>query len=156
MTVTFSDETLATLRVHACATYPDECCGFVVERDGREEVVRVRNIQNELHARDPQQYPRTAAIAYTMDGRELFAVMDRVERGQLALRAIYHSHPEHDAYFSAEDRTQAMGPWDEPSYPQAAQIVMSVRNGAVVATKAFVWDAAKGDFGEAELGVSSR
>ena len=152
MTVTFSAETLAELRVHACETYPDECCGFVVERDGREEVVRVSNIQNELHAKDLHQYPRTAATAYTM-GREQFAIIDGVERGRLILRAIYHSHPEHDAYFSAEDRKQALGPWDEPNYPLAAQLVLSVRDRAVVATKAFAWDEEKREFVEAELVV---
>jgi len=152
MTVTLSAATLEALHAHARATYPDECCGFVVERDGDETAVRVTNIQNELHAKDPQQYPRTAAIAYTM-GAEQFAVIDAVERGQLVLRAIYHSHPEHDAYFSAEDRKQALGPWDEPNYPQAAQIVMSVRNQAVAASKVFVWDAAAAAFVEAELVV---
>jgi len=152
MTVTLSEASLAALHAHARDAYPDECCGFVVERDGSDEVVRVSNIQNELHAKDPHQYPRTAATAYTM-GREQFAVIDGVERGQLVLRAIYHSHPEHDAYFSAEDRKQALGPWDEPNYPEAAQIVLSVRNQAVAAVKVFVWDAAAQDFVTADLVV---
>lgn len=153
MQVSFSEATLAALHAHARDTYPDECCGFVVERDGREEVVRVTNIQDELHARDPHQYPRTARTAYTM-GREQVPVIDAAERGALVLRAIYHSHPEHDAYFSAEDRKQALGPWDEPHYPAAAQIVLSVRNQAVAATRVYVWDAARRDFVEAELVVT--
>lgn len=151
MTVTLSEASLTAMRAHACDTYPDECCGFVVERDGAEEVVRVTNIQNELHARDPQQYPRTAAIAYTM-GREQLAVIDAVERGRLTLRAIYHSHPEHDAYFSAEDRKQAL--WEdskEPYYPEVTQVVLSVRDRAVAAVKAFVWDPATADYVPAEL-----
>ncbi|MCK6554493.1 M67 family metallopeptidase [Candidatus Binatia bacterium] len=151
-TVTLAAGSLDAMRAHARATYPDECCGFVIERLGGEEVVPVTNIQNELHARDPHQYPRTAATAYTM-GREQVAVIDGVERGQLVLRAIYHSHPEHDAYFSAEDRKQAVGPWGEPNYPQAAQIVLSVRGGAVAAVKAFAWDLVAGDYVEADLGV---
>ena len=152
MSFRLSRTTLEAVHAHARETYPDECCGMVVERAGAEEVVRVTNIQNELHAQDPQQFPRTAAIAYTM-GREAAPVLMAAERGELTLRAIYHSHPEHDAYFSAEDRTQAMGGWDEPNYPQAAQIVISVRGGEVRATKTFIWDAAQRDYVETSLVV---
>src|SRR5262245_36685895 len=145
MTFTLSRTSLAAIHAHACEIYPDECCGMIIERNGREEVVRVTNIQNELHAQDPGQFPRTAAIAYTM-GAEAAPVLVRAERGELRLRAIYHSHPEHEAYFSAEDRTQAFGGWDEPNYPDAGQIVMSVRSREVRATKVFVWDAAAQDY----------
>jgi proteasome lid subunit RPN8/RPN11 len=150
MTVTITKASLAALHVHACETYPDECCGMLVERNGREEVVRVTNMQNELHARDPEQFPRTARIAYTM-GSEAVPILIGAERGALTLRAFYHSHPEHDAYFSTEDRKQAMGGWDEPNYPDAAQIVMSVRNRAVQTTKVFGWDTARREFVEFRL-----
>lgn len=138
---------------HACATYPEECCGLVTERDGLQEVVRVTNVQNEMHARDPEQYPRTASTAYLM-GSEAAPVLLRVDRGELRLRAIYHSHPEHDAYFSAEDRRQALGGWDEPTYADAAWIVFSVRDRAVRGQKTFVWDAAAADFVEVRLEVT--
>jgi len=147
-----SRASLAMLQAHGTEAYPDECCGMIIERNGREEVVRVTNIQNELHAKDPEQFPRTARIAYTM-GREAAPILIGAERGELILRAIYHSHPEHDAYFSAEDKKQAMGGWDEPNYPQAAQIVMSVRAGTVRATKAFAWDEAAKDYVEIPLEV---
>ncbi len=152
MSFHLSQTTLNALQAHAREVYPDECCGMVVERASAEQVVRVTNIQNELHAQDPQQFPRTAAIAYTMGG-EAAPVLMAAERGELRLRAIYHSHPDHDAYFSAEDRTQALGGWDEPNYPQAAQIVMSVRGGEVRAAKAFIWDAAQRDYAETPLVV---
>jgi proteasome lid subunit RPN8/RPN11 len=152
MTFTLSTSSLAALDAHARETYPKECCGMIVERDGREEVVRVTNIQDDLHAKDPEQYPRTAAIAYTM-GLESAPILIAAERGELTLRAFYHSHPEHEAYFSAEDKRQAMGGWDEPNYPQAAQIVLSVCGGAVRATKAFAWDESACDFVEVTLHV---
>ena len=152
MTFTLSQTSLAAMQAHACEAYPDECCGMIIERDGREEVVRVTNIQNELHAQDPDQFPRTAAIAYTM-GPEAAPILMRAERGELRLLAIYHSHPEHDAYFSEEDRRQAFGGWDEPNYPQAGQIVMSVRARHVRTTKVFVWEATAHDFVETDLGI---
>ena len=152
MSIRLSQATLDVLHAHAREAYPDECCGMVVERAGAQHVERVTNIQNQLHEQDPQQFPRTAAIAYTM-GREAAPVLMAAERGKLTLRAIYHSHPDHDAYFSAEDRTQAMGGWDEPNYPAAAQIVISVRGGEVRATKAFICDATLRDFIETALVV---
>jgi [CysO sulfur-carrier protein]-S-L-cysteine hydrolase len=152
MTFTLTQAHLDALHAHARETYPDECCGMIIERNGREEVVRVSNIQNAMHERDPEQFPRTAAIAYTM-GPESAPILIAAERGELAVRAFYHSHPDHDSYFSAEDKKQAMGGWDEPSYPHAAQIVMSVRTREVRATKAFVWAETARDFVEVVLHV---
>lgn len=153
MTLTISEASAELLHAHARESYPDECCGMIIERDGREEVVRVSNIQDELHAQDPHQFPRTARLAYTM-GREAFPVLDAVERGRVTLRAFYHSHPDHDAYFSAEDRKQALGGWDEPTYPLARQIVMSVRGGAVATTKAFCWDGGVREYVEIRIEVT--
>ncbi|MFN8641509.1 MAG: Mov34/MPN/PAD-1 family protein [Candidatus Binatia bacterium] len=133
----------------ARARFPDEACGFVVERDGALEVVRVTNVQNQKHAEDPAQFPRTAATAYTM-GAEAVPVLVGHERGTLTIRAIYHSHPQHAAYFSAEDKLQATV-WDEPSYPDATQVVVSVIDGAVRDLKAFRWNAAARDFLEVAL-----
>ena len=153
MTFTLTQANLAALQAHARETYPDECCGMIVERNGCAEVVRVSNVQNALHEQDPEQFPRTAAIAYTM-GPESAAILIAAERGELMLRAFYHSHPDHDAYFSAEDKKQALGGWDEPNYPHAAQVVMSVRAGEVRVTKAFAWDETQRDFVEVILGVT--
>jgi adenylyltransferase/sulfurtransferase len=150
MDVRISKASFDEISAHARETYPDECCGFIVERDGKEEVVRVANVQNEMHGKDPEQFPRTARTAYTM-GADAVPVLLAVDRGSLRLRAFYHSHPEHDAYFSAEDRKQAFGSWDEPSYPDAAQIVISVYDRTVKAAAAFVWDEQARDFVAAEL-----
>ena len=153
--LTISKETLAAVEAHARATYPDECCGMITECGGREEVVQVTNIQDELHAKDPVQFPRTGRMAYNM-GSECAAVLIAAGRGELRLLAFYHSHPDHDAYFSAEDQTQALGGGEEPSYADAAHIVLAVRAGVVGAAKAFAWDAAARDFVEIPLVVASR
>jgi len=139
------------LHAHARATFPEECCGIVIERDGQLAVVRVTNVQNQKHAEHPEQFPRTAEIAYTM-GPEAAPVLVDHDRGRLTIRAIYHSHPQHAAYFSTEDKKQATV-WDEPSYPDAAQIVISVIDGQVRDTKAFRWDDATRDFLEVPLFV---
>lgn len=153
MNVRISRDSFERMTAHARECYPDECCGMVVERGGREQVVRVSNIQNEMHAKDPEQFPRTARTAYTM-GPDAAPVLLAAERGELHLLAFYHSHPEHDAYFSAEDRKQAFGGWEEPTYPQARQIVISVYGGEVKDTAAFAWDSQRRDYVRVPLTVS--
>jgi [CysO sulfur-carrier protein]-S-L-cysteine hydrolase len=143
----------AAMREHAAACYPDEACGMLVERGGALEAVRVTNIQNERHAQDPEHYPRTARIAYSM-GPEAVPILLDAERGKLTLVAFFHSHPEHEAYFSEEDKISALGGWDEPNYPDAGQIVFSVREGQVRYAKAFAWDEAARDFVEVPLLVA--
>lgn len=139
-----------TARARAC--FPDEACGFVVERNGACDVVLVTNIQNQKHAENPEQFPRTAVIAYTM-GPEAAPVLIGHDRGELTIRAIFHSHPQHAAYFSAEDKKQATL-WDEPSYPDAAQIVVSVIDGEVRESKAFRWSEPQRDYVEVPLEVA--
>jgi proteasome lid subunit RPN8/RPN11 len=138
------------MHAHAGEAYPDECCGMVIARDRRVEIVRVTNVQNELHAQDPDRYPRTAATGYTM-GLEAARILISSERGELRLLAIYHSHPQREAYFSEEDCKQALGARGDPIYPQTGYIVMSVRDHEVRATKLFLWNAAARDYVEAQI-----
>lgn len=149
MTAFLTRSLLDAIHADARAGFPNEACGFVVERAGRLEVVRVTNIQDQKHAEHPEQFPRTAATAYTM-GPEAAPILVGHDRGALTIRAIYHSHPQHAAYFSAEDKLQATV-WDEPSYPDATQIVVSVIDGEVRDAKAFRWQEAVRDFVEVPL-----
>lgn len=153
MNLTVTSENLKQMRAHASRAYPKECCGIVVDRGAGLEVVPVSNLQDELHAQDPEQFPRTAETAYTM-GPEAAPLLLAHERGALRLHAFYHSHPKHGAYFSSEDRTQAKGGWDEPMYPDAGQIVLSVFDAEVGALAAFRWDAQQGDYVEVSLAVT--
>jgi proteasome lid subunit RPN8/RPN11 len=131
--------TMDELRRHVIEAYPDECCGVIVRlADGSERVLRIRNIQDEMHAKDPVAYPRTARIAYTGHPQDLRVALELADGPDCALVAFYHSHPDHDSYFSEEDTRQAT-PFGEPSYPDALQIVVSVYDREVRATKAFGW-----------------
>jgi len=136
---TLSRSAMDEIRSHCLEEFPDECCGVLVaERGGRQRVMRVRNIQNEMHAKDPQRYPRTARIAYAGHPGDLRVALEAADTDGSSLVAFYHSHPDHDAYFSAEDTAQAT-PLGEPSYPDAVQIVVSVYGAEVRAIKAFAW-----------------
>lgn len=142
---------LTEITAHAVECFPHECCGFVVRHGDDLAVVRVTNVQNQKHAQDPEHFPRTAETAYTMGPESVPITIDH-DRGRLVIDAIYHSHPQHDAYFSPTDRKQATV-WDEPSYPNAAQIVVSVYDRTVKEVKAFGWVAGKHDFVEIEMTV---
>jgi proteasome lid subunit RPN8/RPN11 len=144
-------ESLEAMTMHALDSYPDECCGVVVGTDAQDEtVVRIRNIQDEMHAADPERYPRTARTAYAGDPADLKAALDVAERPGGSLRAFYHSHPDHAAYFSEEDVRQAT-PFGEPSYPQALQIVISVDEREVRDVKAFAWSDESSTYQPVEL-----
>ncbi|HEY7714401.1 MAG TPA: M67 family metallopeptidase [Candidatus Binatia bacterium] len=135
---------------HARDTFPDECCGVILSTGETDRVHRLENIQNKLHALDPQTYPRTAAIAYAMDPLQLEAVLERAQANGEVLKAFYHSHPDHDAYFSDEDKAFAR-PFGEPTYPDAAQIVISIYNRAVKVIRAFAWSDDKNEFIEVPI-----
>jgi len=135
---------------HARDAFPDECCGVLLSNGSTEQVYRLENIQNKLHALDPETYPRTAVIAYAMDPKELESVIDNAARNGEKLKAFYHSHPEHEAYFSAEDKAFA-SPFGEPTFPNAAQIVVSIYHREVKRMCAFVWSDDKNDFVEVPI-----
>jgi [CysO sulfur-carrier protein]-S-L-cysteine hydrolase len=145
-------ETLDTIDRHAIESYPSECCGAVLAADGEESVRRISNIQDRLHREDPTAYPRDARTAYFMDPKELLAVLKEADDEKKALLAFYHSHPEHAAYFSAEDKARAMA-WDEPAYPDARYLVVSVTRGAVGERLAVAWDPEQRDFKRIDLVV---
>jgi proteasome lid subunit RPN8/RPN11 len=135
--------------------FPHECCGFIIGDAAVEEVRPITNIQNRKHAEDPAAFPRDARTAFLMEPKEHLAVLNEVDRRKLELRAVYHSHPDHDAYFSATDRAQACSfDPDEPDYPDTAYIVMSVRGGKFVRAAAFAWDPAQKEFVETALEVA--
>lgn len=136
-----SKPVLDAMKQHSVEEFPDECCGLLVGKpDGTVEVRRVRNIQNEMHASDPERYPRTAATAYAGHPEDLRDGLLAADEPGHSLVAFYHSHPDHDAYFSDEDVAQAT-PFGEPSYPDAVQIVVSIYDREVRVIKGFAWSA---------------
>ena len=140
-----SAQTIEDISHHARQTFPEECCGVIFSNGATDRAQRLSNIQNKLHALDPLTYPRTAVIAYAMDPKELERAMG--EAAGAKLKAFYHSHPNHDAYFSDEDKAFAC-PFGEPNFPGAAQIVVSIYGGAVRRICAYAWSESANDFVE--------
>lgn len=135
---------LEAIRAQAVEEYPHEACGVVLARGTERRLLRCRNAQNDLHAKDPARYPRDARTAYYIDPRDLLRIGD-LERQGFVVAVIYHSHVDAGAYFSETDRRQALV-GDEPAYPDATYVVTSVLAGRVEASAAFRWSAAQRDF----------
>lgn len=145
-----TEAAFANITDHALETYPEECCGVILSDAAGDEVRPLENIQNLLHAKDPETFPRDARTAYTMDYQVLDALMNEAADRGLRVTAFYHSHPDHDAYFSEEDRAFAT-PFGEPTYPETAQIVISVKQGEVRKVGVYAWNAATEDFMEIQI-----
>ncbi|SVE28473.1 uncharacterized protein METZ01_LOCUS481327 [marine metagenome] len=145
---------LEAIYQQAKAEYPAECCGILTMAAGGgvSTAHRCKNIQDELHAKDPEQYPRDSRIAYFIEPGELFRIVRGAEKEGGAVSGFYHSHIDCEAYFSAEDKERAMA-WDEPAYPAAIYLVVSVYGDDPRGSKAFAWDAAQTDFVEVEIAV---
>ncbi len=143
--LTLTDQALEEISRHARETFPEECCGMIFYNGRTDEVRLCVNIQNKLHALDPETYPRNATIAYAMDFKELESIMHEAEATSSTLKAFYHSHPGHEAYFSEEDKGFAT-PFGEPTYPDCAQVVISIYDRVVREICAFAWVQQEKDF----------
>jgi proteasome lid subunit RPN8/RPN11 len=135
---------------HALQEYPSECCGIVTGTAGDQQVHRCRNRQDELHARDPEQHPRTSREAYDIDRGEMERIFqDAAAKGETVL-AFYHSHIDCGAYFSQMDR-EVQTVFGEPEFPDAVHVVVSVRERAVKEIIGYRWDRAAQDFVPMEI-----
>jgi proteasome lid subunit RPN8/RPN11 len=135
---------LDAIRNQAVEEYPQESCGVIVVRGEERRLLRCRNIQDDLHARDPERNLRTARTAYHIDPQDLLRI-GRLESEGFKVSVIYHSHIDAGAYFSETDRRQALMA-GEPTYPGTTYLVTSVVQGRVEATTAFRWDETRRDF----------
>ena len=139
-------EILKTIFEQAEREYPCECCGMILgSGDNVPKVRPCRNVQDEYHVRDPENFPRTAGTAYFMDPKELLAIQKETRAARLEIRVIYHSHIDAGAYFSEEDKRIAC-PEGEPAYPGVEYLVVSVQKGKIAAANLFRWDPAKKDY----------
>jgi proteasome lid subunit RPN8/RPN11 len=101
----------AAIRAHGTETYPDECCGALIGRDGVvTETLALPNMTEEGPRRRfkvrPQDY-RAAEGRATQLGGELLG--------------FYHSHPDHPAQPSQTDLDYA--------WPFFSYVIVSVREG---------------------------
>jgi proteasome lid subunit RPN8/RPN11 len=117
------DETMRRIRAHGVETYPHECCGALLGRDGqgRREVIDLLPLSNRRGDSSRNRFEVTA------DDVRLAEKTARDKR--LELIGWYHSHPDAPARPSEYDRDHA--------WPWYSYIIVSVENG--VARDATSW-----------------
>lgn len=134
---------IADIQQHVLSAYPAECCGLLFAR-GEHDVVRVlamENLQDRLHALDPETHPRTSRNGFHMDALRVWKEVEAAERGGERLLGFYHSHIDCDAYFSQEDRTMAAPPpAGVPVYPDAWHLVVACWPDGVREARVYRWD----------------
>ena len=139
------------METHALDEYPFECCGYLTCAGDPDTwaVHRCRNIQNELHVRDPERYPRDARTAYVFSEEDMERLFfGEFDRSDERIIGFYHSHPDHPAYFSEKDRMEALVDWIQP---EPFYLVISVIEGSVRDMKMFSWNEQTQAFDELEI-----
>ncbi len=99
------------IRRHGRESYPEECCGALIGRDGSVvEAMRLQNLMGEEARRHflvgPVEYQVAEKRAIEMGGK---------------LMGFYHSHPDHPARPSQNDLEQA--------WPTFLYVILAVQNG---------------------------
>jgi len=114
--LTLTPEQYDQLIAHARREAPRECCGLIGGRDGR--AIAVYEIPN----------TRKNNLNYLMEPQALYDALHDIEGRGLQLVAIYHSHPETEAYPSATDIADSY--WgddpDSPLYPGVVYVIISL------------------------------
>jgi proteasome lid subunit RPN8/RPN11 len=112
-----TDRHMQTINRHAAASYPEECCGFLIGRlDGEATVVeRVLSVGNE---REESRHNR-----YLITPETVLAANKEARGLGLDVVGYYHSHPDHPSRPSEFDRDHA--------WPGLSYLIVSVQGGRV-------------------------
>ena len=105
----------ATIRRHAAAAYPYECCGALIGRqqDGFVDVVEVTELEN-VTDEGPRRRFRVSAADYRQSEARARAM-------GAELVGFYHSHPDHPAQPSQYDLDHA--------WPNFSYVIVAVAGG---------------------------
>jgi proteasome lid subunit RPN8/RPN11 len=92
---------------HAREEAPNECCGMLGARDGR--AVRLYRARNAA----------ASPLRYEIDGADQYRIQMEMDRSDLELGAIYHSHTRTDPYPSQTDINLAF-------YPESLYVIVGL------------------------------
>lgn len=111
MAITLTPEVDAAIRAHGRETFPHECCGAMLGRDGR--VLEAYQLPNTT-----EEGPRRRFLVRPNDYR---IAEQRASDAGLELLGFYHSHPDHPARPSQYDLDHA--------WPFFSYVIVSVMTG---------------------------
>ncbi len=117
-------DVLKAVRLHGEATYPEECCGFLLGHmvDGENQVVAAHRAENQREENRERRYQITPT--------DYLAASKSAETQGLEIVGFYHSHPDHPAQPSQTDL-------EEATFPGFVYVIVSILNG--VSDKLTAW-----------------
>jgi proteasome lid subunit RPN8/RPN11 len=121
--LTITPSHLQTITRHGEASYPEECCGFLIGRsdEGTTVVERVISAGNE---RQESRHNR-----YLISPETVLAANKEARALGLDVVGYYHSHPDHPARPSEFDRDHA--------WPGLSYLIISVQGGKLADTRSW-------------------
>jgi proteasome lid subunit RPN8/RPN11 len=111
MAISLTDDVVTAIRAHGADTYPNECCGALIGRDGK--VSASFALPNTT-----QEGPRRRFLVRPEDYR---AAEARAAEKGCELLGFYHSHPDHPARPSQYDLDHA--------FPFFWYVIVSIQQG---------------------------
>jgi proteasome lid subunit RPN8/RPN11 len=113
------------LRAHGEETYPHECCGVLLGKNGPEG--------NHVHQTLRAGNTRTdrAHDRYNIAPEELIQAQRHARKLDLDIVGFYHSHPDHPAQWSKTD-------FDEAHWVGCSYIITSIEKGKATLTNSFL------------------
>jgi len=148
----YQKNVMEAIHNQALAEYPNECCGWVIQKaDGSQSYTVSKNLQEKYHKFDPEAYPRSPREAFIPEMKKLQDELDDLSGGD-SLFSIVHSHIDVAAYFSAEDKLQMSDPvTKKPIYNADNYLVVSVQEGKIHSHAVFSFDEDASDFVEGKF-----
>ena len=123
-------QALNRIYFHARKSYPDECCGLILKRGIRP----CKNILDRLHQEDPVRYPRNARQGFVFSSEDSLFLNKNIA-SENPVTVIYHSHPNVGAYFSNEDKNNAL--YDGKPIYAVDHLVIDIQEDVIVCSKLF-------------------
>ena len=133
MAITLTAAVDAAIRAHGRETFPNECCGALLGKDG---------VVHDAFAlpNTTEEGPRRRFMVRPTDYR---VAEQRATESGLELMGFYHSHPDHPARPSQYDLDHA--------WPTFAYVIVSVMAGAAATMTVWFLKDDRTDFDEGDL-----
>jgi len=141
--IRISPTLVQAMAAHARATYPDECCGFLIaardpaDAEAPRTIVAVEPATNDF---DGERRRR-----FLLRPEELRAAERRHDGTERAVAGFYHSHPDHPGRPSQFDQDHA--------WPWYTYVVLGLDGTSVRESRAFELDADALEFREVPMVV---
>lgn len=142
MTLVLTARQAAAMRRHGEADYPAEGCGLIggtVEGD-RKVAVQLVPLAN--------RRTDSARNRYLIDPDSFRRAQEQLDRDELEVIGVYHSHPDHPAVPSAFDR--------EHAWPWLSYVIVEVRAGRAVELRSWVLADEREAFDEETISIEER